>query len=139
MLPQAVPPGGVIRHDGPQVAGHHSEQIYVRYLGAGLRLWAVVRRACRASRGSRACYRARPGGPSQFGEVQFFANLGGPDQWAYIKPFANISIDRRKRVASYQGIAASKWIKVSQILSLIGIMVQAGVNLIVTDVDLFSL
>jgi hypothetical protein len=71
--------------------------------------------------------------------VQFFANLGGPDQWAYIKPFANISIDRRKRVASYQGIAASKWIKVSQILSLIGIMVQAGVNLIVTDVNLFSL
>ena len=70
--------------------------------------------------------------------MQFFANLGGSEQFVYIKPFSNISIDRRKRVASYQGISASKWIKVGQILSLIGIVLQAGVSLIVTDVDLFA-
>ena len=62
----------------------------------------------------RICYRQRPDGPFRFGEVQFFANLGGSEQFAYIKPFSNISIDRRKRVASYQGISASKWIKVGQ-------------------------
>jgi hypothetical protein len=86
----------------------------------------------------RICYQERPDGPFQFGEVQFFANLSGSEQWAYIKPFSNISIDRRKRVASYHGTTASKWIKVRQILSLIGIVLQAGVSLIVTDVDLFA-
>jgi hypothetical protein len=86
----------------------------------------------------RICYQERPDGPFQFGEVQFFANLSGTEQWAYIKPFSNISIDRRKRVASYHGTTASKWIKVRQILSLIGIVLQAGVSLIVTDVDLFA-
>ena len=84
----------------------------------------------------RICYRARTG--IQFGEVQFFTELGYCGRWTYIKPFLNLSIDRPKRIASYSGLGASKWITVGQILSIIGVVVDAGVQLIVTDVDLFK-
>lgn len=70
--------------------------------------------------------------------MQFFANLSSSEPWAYIKPFGNISIDRLKRVVSYQGTATSKWVQVGRILGLVGVIHQAGVNLIVTDVDVFK-
>ena len=86
----------------------------------------------------RICYRQPDSHQFEFGEVQYFVRLSQFGDWAWIRCLQGVDIDRLKGVASFLGVGNFRWIRVDWILSLIGVLREAGVNFIVTDIDLFS-
>ena len=57
---------------------------------------------------------------------------------AWVRNYNGVDIDRIKRVASFAGEGSHCWIEVTWIKSLFGVIRDGGVNLIVTDVNLFD-
>jgi hypothetical protein len=58
---------------------------------------------------------------------------------AWVRIYDGVNIDHAKRVASYTREGRCCWIEVGWIKSLLGVIKEGGVNLLVTDVDLFAL
>jgi hypothetical protein len=57
---------------------------------------------------------------------------------AYVHDYTGIDIDRIKRVASFSGEGRRRWIRIAWIESLFGILREGGVNLIITDANVFD-
>ena len=80
-----------------------------------------------------------------FAQVIYFAKIRSPVQstiqlhfLAFIRNYTDINIDKRKRVASFGREGGRSWIPVSWIQSLFGVIQEGGVNLIVTDIDIYK-
>ena len=58
--------------------------------------------------------------------------------FARVRDYINIDIDRRKRIASFSGEGRFGLIEIGWIKSLFGVLRNGGVNLIITDIDLFD-
>ena len=84
----------------------------------------------------RICYQEL-GKQRGFGEVQYFARVGQLGYWAWIRTLDGIEVDRIKGVVNFRCPGTHRWIPVEWIQSLIGIIRESGVNLIVSDIDLF--
>jgi len=77
----------------------------------------------------------------QFSKVKFFINAAGFGRWAYIKSFTSVNINRGRRIATYNGIGAAKWIRIKWIKLLIGMLHKdktGGVDCIITNINIFG-
>src|SRR6266480_2407590 len=86
----------------------------------------------------RICYQEPGKHQRGFSEVQYFACLGELGNWAWIRTLNNVEVDKMKGVINFQCVGSHCWIPVEWMQSLIGIIRESGVNLIVSDIDLFS-
>ena len=87
------------------------------------------------------CYREPGIQEWQFSEVKFFINAAGFRRWAYIKSFINVNIDRGRRIITYNGIGAAKWIRIEWIKLLISVLHKGStgsVDCIITDINIFG-
>jgi hypothetical protein len=89
----------------------------------------------------RICYSRPDSDQMEFGIVHYFVRANqGQQVWqlAWVRQLEDVDIDCAKRIASYGREGSHFWIDIAWINSLIGIVREGGVNLIVTDVDLFD-
>ena len=91
---------------------------------------------------NRICYRL-PGHTRQrfaFATVDVFAAVDYPQEryLAWVRGYDDVKIDRVKRVASFAREGNYHWIEVAWVESLCGVLRDGGVNLLVTDVNLFD-
>jgi hypothetical protein len=91
-------------------------------------------------RDNRICFQV-PGQPDfSFATVQMFVKADCYQEYrlAWVRKYNGIDIDRVKRIASFAGEGRRCWIDVAWIKSLFGILKDGGVNLIITDINLFD-
>ena len=84
------------------------------------------------------CYQESGKCQRGFSEVQYFACLRELSNWAWIRTLDGVEVDKMKGVINFQCVGSHRWIPVEWMQSLIGIIRESGVNLIVSDIDLFS-
>jgi hypothetical protein len=85
----------------------------------------------------RICFRPSPRQPMKFAEVGYFVGIPGFGDLAWIQELTDIDVDKEKGIISYKSVAKGhRWIQVEWIQSLIGVIEEARVKLIVSDIGL---
>lgn len=126
---------GILEYRDPVVEGYKRCQ-----LRRGLLVGSMQsQRRSDINRGDyRICYQ-EPGEHQRcFGEVQHFVRFKQFGGWAWIRTLDGVEFDGIKGVVNFQRFGSHRWIPLEWIQSLIGIIRESGVNLIVSDIDLFS-
>jgi hypothetical protein len=91
-------------------------------------------------RDNRICFQVPGQNSFSFATVHMFVKAVCHQEYrlAWIRNYNGIDIDRVKRIASFAGEGRRCWIDVAWIKSLFGILKDGGVNLIITDINLFD-